>query len=173
MTTTEYNEAKETYIKELVSSNSRIKLDEIAKALGLEPKNYANKREIALAIMMAANHQDSLYKSYVDVTDAEEEKEEMGVQLSSVKSIRKAINDKADNFMKFYKGEFLANITAFHDATQMFRDDIKEQMKENNDWVNNEFGQSVKEYQQSIETFRRCILEQSKENQKYIKQFYG
>lgn len=169
---TEYDEAKETYIKELVINNSRKKLDEIAKALGLEPKNYASKREIALAIMMTTN-QDPLYNSFMCITDAEEGKKEMGVQLSSVKSIRKAIEDKADNFMTFYKGEFLANLTAFHDATQMFRDDIKKQVKENNNWVNNEFGQSVKEYQQSIETFRRCILEQSAENQKYIKRFYG
>ncbi len=171
MTTAEYNEAKETYIKELASNNSRKKLDEIASALDLDPKKYASKREIALAIMLAGS-QALLYRSNVDTADTEEEKKEMSKQMSSVKSIRKAINDEAESFMTFYKGEFMTNIAAFHDATQMFREDIKKQVKENNDF-DHEFGQSVKKYQDSIEIFRRSILEQSKENQKYIRQFYG
>jgi hypothetical protein len=89
----------------------------------------------------------------------------MDVTMSSVKSIRKATKDKAS--------EFMTNIAAFHGATQVFRDDIMGQRKENRDFANVGFAQSVKKYQQSIEAFRRSILEQSKETQKYIKQFYG
>ena len=51
----EYDDAKEAYIKELVDGYSRKEIDEMAKALGLEPEKYATKREIALGIMLATD----------------------------------------------------------------------------------------------------------------------
>ena len=168
----EYDDAKKAYVKELVDGHSRKEIDEMAKALDLDPEKYATKREVALGIMLATD-QASMYEPEGNIAEIEEECEEVDVTMSSVKSIRNATKDKATNFMTFYKGEFLTNIAAFHGATQVFRDDIMGQRKENRDFANVGFAQSVKKYQQSIEAFRRSILEQSKETQKYIKQFYG
>lgn len=160
----EYDDAKKAYVKELVDGHSRKEIDEMAKALDLDPEKYATKREVALGIMLATD-QASMYKPEGNTADVGEEYEEVDVTMSSVKSIRNATKDKATNFM--------TNIAAFHGATQVFRDDIMGQRKENYDFANVGFAQSVKKYQQSFEAFRRSILEQSKETQKYIKQFYG
>jgi len=145
----EYDEAKKAYIKELVNGHSRKEIDEMAKALDLDPEKYATKREIALGIMLATD-QASICKPERNTADRGEECEEVDVTMSSVKSIRKATQDE---------------VRAFHDAIQVFSDDVKEQMKENYDFVN--------EFALSLESFRRSVLEQSKEIQKYIKQFYG
>ena len=145
----EYDDAKKAYVKELVDGHSRKEIDEMAKALDLDPEKYATKREVALGIMLATD-QASMYKPEEKPTDVGEEYEEVDVTMSSVKSIRKAIQDK---------------VPIFHDAIQVFSDDVKKQMKENRDFAN--------EFALSIEPFRHSVLEQSKENQKFIKQFYG
>jgi len=145
----EYDDAKKAYVKELVDGHSRKEIDEMAKALDLDPEKYATKREAALGIMLATD-QASIYKPEEKPTDVGEEGEGVDVTMSSVKSIRKATKDKAS--------EFMTNIAAFHGATQVLR-------KENRDFAN--------EFALSIESFRHSVLEQSKETQKYIKQFYG
>ena len=146
------NDARKTYIKELTDQHSKRELDEIARALGLNPSKYPNKKEVAHAILACREPtEQTAEKSDLNRFPTDEVLEVEKLTMSSVRSMIKAAENKA--------GEFNQGVKALHDA-------VEEQTKKNDDFVKKEFSQNLKTFQQSI-------IGQMKENQEFIKQFYG
>ena len=161
------NDARSTYIKELIDGRSRKELDEIARALSLNPTDYMNKRELAKGIL--ANREKiekAIGMAATKTAPTEEAHEVEEMSMSSVRGMIRAAEEKASGFKAFYAGEFHQGMQVFQKALESFKRSIEEQRKENDDFIKNDFGQILKK-------FRQSIMDQARENQKFIKQFYG
>jgi hypothetical protein len=168
------NDERKTYIKELTDRHSKRELDEIARALGLNPSKYPTKKEVANAILTCRElTEQTAEKSDLNRFPTDEVLEVEKLAMSSVRTMIKAAENKAGEFKAYYAGEFNQGVKAFHDAVGAFEKSIEEQTKKNDDFVKKEFSQNLKTFHQSIEAFKQSIIGQMKENQEFIKQFYG
>jgi len=154
-------------IEELVESQSRAELDEMAEALGLNSTDYPNKRSIAEAILKTREEQQERERIERE-REARTQELKKKMTEDTVKGKIAAIKVTADNMQKSVKAlqsEIKKQMKENEQATAEFQAGVQELM--------NKYQAFTKELQSRVDAMQTSIKEQANENQEYVKDFYG
>lgn len=173
----------EETLEELVESYSRVALDEIAEALGLDSADYPNKRSISEAILTAKEEQRERERMERErerermANEREERIQELKNKMveNTVRGKIAAIKVTAEMMQKSVKAlqseiqkqmnENMEAAATMQSGTQELQSLIEEQVKEN---------QAVaKDFQSRVVAMQTDIKGQMNANETYVKNFYG
>lgn len=183
-------EDRESYIEELSTGYKRSELNEIALGLGLNVKEFKNKRSIAEAILASRERVERTKGENIEEEPIDEEmnkfteEEVMGevmeemekVSPDSVKGKLKAIEDMTAEFNNFTfellirgREELQQGIDSIHQSVRSFEQSIENLAKDYDNYMKKDFQQGIAEFNQSVRSFQESIANLTKEFENYVK----